>query len=90
MEMMTPRKQDGQATVVQNLTYDRLLALILAEETGNKHEGTLQSRIQNSGREGSLGMDTFKNTVIASFHFSFANLHTFPDSLCKHFLHGKF
>ena len=40
----------------------------------------LWSRIQkNSRREGSLGRGTFKNTVTASFYFSFANLPMFLD-----------
>lgn len=36
MELMTPRKQGSQAAVVLNLTTDRLLASLLAEETGGR------------------------------------------------------
>lgn len=40
METMTPRKQDSQAAVVQNLTSDRLLVSILAEKAGDRHGET--------------------------------------------------
>lgn len=35
-------------------------------------------------------MGTFKNIMIASFYFFFANLPIFLHSLCKHFSRGKF
>lgn len=40
METMTPRKQDSQAAVVQNLTSDRLLVSILAEKAGDRRGET--------------------------------------------------
>ena len=39
MKRTTPKKQDSQGAVVQNFMSDRLLALILVEETGNKCGG---------------------------------------------------
>lgn len=87
MEMMTPRKQDSQAAVVQNLTSDRLLVSILAEKAGDRRgENSYRTECRTVGE----GMDTINNTVMARFYFSFANLYTFLDSLWKHLSYGTF
>lgn len=64
---MTPRKQDSQAAVVQNLTSDRLFVSILAEKAGDRRgENTYGTECRRTVGE---GVDTINNTVLPGFTF---------------------
>lgn len=66
MERMTPRTQDSQAAVVQNLSSNRLLTSFMAENSNNRHRGnSYRAECRTVGRD-SLGAGTV-NTGIASF-----------------------